>query len=358
MNIKHTDSVIWMALKKLLTSASRIVSCCVKIPCYWLTRPLVKTLIYPGSSKVMMGSAERYCIKGRKVWEALGAQRLTIKVKDKDVDAIFIDASTYVRQWPAVQRQYEETLYALGMAPMAPTMSMALGMPQPTEHYNQDNAVAILFLGNAMLYEFSFAEAAIYLDRGISVALFNYPGFGRSQGSPSAPTTCQAGEAIYREVRRLRGAEAKVILHGISIGGGIAAYLMHLYSATEPLYLVLDRSFASMGWVAQELFPLLGMRFLIRRTIDWLYPYLVEEWVAGLDDRVAIIRAQHDMIMASYHAEKIASRAFEGREDRQGVIIDVSGGHNHGDGGEVCWLYDTESQDKLEQQLHKWLTVT
>lgn len=320
---------------------------------YWLTRPVAKGSIYPGAVPALMAGTAAYRRWGSEVLLALGGERRPVRLANGIlVDGMVVDARRYAERWPQVSQQCAGVLRSLGMDPEGHSMAAALGMPRLRPWTGRQPAIALVLPGNAMLYEFSLPEVAAYLDRGISVRLFNYPGFGDSGGTPNAASTCAAGEAVYEDVRRQYGFEAMVVLHGISLGGGVAACLMRRHHRQDPhLSAVLDRTFSSLGAVARDMFPLPGLH----RLIDWLYSYPVEDWVADLYGRVTVVRVQHDMIMYPYHAERIARKVIRNTPgaDPSDVIIDASGGHNHGDNGEPCWLYDAGTQALFGEMLQK-----
>lgn len=315
---------------------------------YAITRPLFKFLIYPGATKWIQQESEEERGLGGRLWELLGAERAPLAI-----DVRLIKANTYRERWSAVCHQFSDEMIRLGLSPSESTLSSSLGMPPPQKMAARE-AVAIIFLGNAMFYEDAFAEAATYLDRGLSLLLFNYPGFGESPGTPNSKSTAAAAEEVYEWVRVKTSKKAPIILHGLSLGGGVAAYLMKKHSAQDKnLFFIGDRTFSSMVALAEDLFAIPLLNSALSKLVDVLYPYPVAESVQGLGQRVALFRAAHDTIMAPFHAEVIALSALKGTEGLQlrDIITDVPGGHNHGDGGEVSWLYDTESQQALSNKL-------
>jgi uncharacterized protein len=78
--------------------------------------------------------------------------------------------------------------------------------------------------------------------------MFNYRGYGRSQGAPSPAANSADCLALVRHVRGVLGVK-RIVVHGESIGGLCAAYA----GAQEGLVdlLVIDRTFANLGAVAQ-----------------------------------------------------------------------------------------------------------
>lgn len=103
---------------------------------------------------------------------------------------------------------------------------------------------------NAAYYETMAYESHwldFYLSQGCSVMVFNYSGFGRSEGTPSPDALAADGNAVVDFLRR-RGFE-NVGVHGRSIGG-IAACSLAAANPDVVKLLVADRTFSTLSKVA------------------------------------------------------------------------------------------------------------
>lgn len=77
-----------------------------------------------------------------------------------------------------------------------------------------------------------------------SVLIFDYPGYGKSEGSPSEQGCYQAADAAYAWLTEKKNyAPSKIILYGGSLGGGIA---VDLASRKDHRALVLVKTFTSL----------------------------------------------------------------------------------------------------------------
>jgi fermentation-respiration switch protein FrsA (DUF1100 family) len=101
---------------------------------------------------------------------------------------------------------------------------------------------------------------------GESVLIFDYPGYGKSEGSPSEAGCYAAADAAYDWLLRVPKVPGeRVVLYGGSLGGGVAVDL----AARRPhRALVLARTFTSMPEVGQGLYPWLPVRWLMRNRFD------------------------------------------------------------------------------------------
>jgi len=107
---------------------------------------------------------------------------------------------------------------------------------------------------NAGYYETMFYESQwldFYLSQGFSVFLFNYSGYGRSQGFPTPSALLADGNAVLEYLRR-RG-YTQVAVHGRSIGGIVACELAQAHPDLVKL-LIADRTFSSLATVAKYLY--------------------------------------------------------------------------------------------------------
>src|SRR5690606_14605281 len=83
-----------------------------------------------------------------------------------------------------------------------------------------------------------------YRELGLAVLLVEYPGYGRSGGSPSEASITRAALAAYdRLVARADIDPARIVLHGRSLGGGVVAVLSDARAAAA---LVLESSFTGV----------------------------------------------------------------------------------------------------------------
>jgi fermentation-respiration switch protein FrsA (DUF1100 family) len=103
-------------------------------------------------------------------------------------------------------------------------------------------------------------------ERGEAILIFDYPGYGRSDGKPSEAGCYAAGEAAYDWlVENQHVAPGRLILLGRSLGGGVAT---HLAVQSPHRALVLISPFTSVPDMAQKQFPWLPGRWLVRNRFD------------------------------------------------------------------------------------------
>lgn len=122
-----------------------------------------------------------------------------------------------------------------------------------------------------MAYESHWLD--FYLSQGCSVFLFNYGGFGRSQGNTTTATVAADGSAVVDFLKR-RGYR-DIGVHGRSIGGIAACSLAQAHPDVIK-FLCADRTFSSLARVAKYGFGEWAVKALgLSATwADNLQPYL------------------------------------------------------------------------------------
>eukprot|EP00928_Gymnodinium_smaydae_P002593 TRINITY_DN10930_c0_g3_i1.p1 TRINITY_DN10930_c0_g3~~TRINITY_DN10930_c0_g3_i1.p1 ORF type:complete len:945 (+),score=228.63 TRINITY_DN10930_c0_g3_i1:32-2836(+) len=113
----------------------------------------------------------------------------------------------------------------------------------------------VLYCGpNAHYYEATLYQNEwidFWRDRGFSIFLFNYSGYGRSRGWPSPAQILEDGDSIVRYLIS-RGAKS-ICIYGRSIGGITACHLAHKHPELVRL-LVVDRTMATLESAAESLY--------------------------------------------------------------------------------------------------------
>jgi fermentation-respiration switch protein FrsA (DUF1100 family) len=129
---------------------------------------------------------------------------------------------------------------------------------------------AILYChGNGEHIAFNAELAASLRDElNASVFLFDYRGYGRSEGRPDEAGCIADGHAAQLWLaKRVGGKPEGVILMGRSLGGAVAVALA---SANGAQALVLENTFSSMPDVAAGLYPWLPVRWAMKNRYDSL----------------------------------------------------------------------------------------
>lgn len=177
---------------------------------------------------------------------------------------------------------------------------------------NAGPAPAVIFAhGNAELIDFWPEELKKFTHFGIGVMLVEYPGYGRSEGTPSQRSIGEAFVAAYDHlVQRADVDDSRIILIGRSIGGGAACAL----AARRPsAALILMSTFTSARSFASRY---LAPGFLMRDPFDNL------SVVESYPNPVLIIHGKYDELIPYRHGVSLYKAA------KQGKMITYDSGHN------------------------------
>lgn len=157
----------------------------------------------------------------------------------------------------------------------------------------------------------------LYRDRlGASVLVFDYRGYGRSEGIPTEAGVFADGRAARQWLARRTGVkETDIILVGHSLGGGVATDLAAQDGARG---LVLESTFASLPDVAFNHFPLLPYRQLMRSHMD------SESKIAHYRGPLLMRHGDDDRIVPYESGKKLFAAANEPKE-----FITIPGGHHN-----------------------------
>ncbi|MBY0230425.1 MAG: alpha/beta hydrolase [Gemmataceae bacterium] len=137
-----------------------------------------------------------------------------------------------------------------------------------------------------------------------AMLLYDYPGYGRSEGRPTEAGLYASGEAAYRwliDTKKVRGED--ILLLGESLGGAVAIELARRHECRAVVTLGAFTSFPSM---AQAKFPWLPVYWLVRNRMDNL------EKIGALRVPVFIQHGTLDGTVPYWMGERLAAAAPPG----------------------------------------------
>lgn len=152
------------------------------------------------------------------------------------------------------------------------------------------------------------------LSTGTSLFIFDYRGYGHSQGQPTESGTYLDAEAAYEWLRAKGFAGRNIVVMGESLGGGVAA---ELCLKRETGGLILQSTFTSMPDIGSEIFPWLPVRWLGR------VKYETQRKLPRLHVPVLVMHSRTDGLIGYHHAEKNFAAANEPK-----LFCEIQGGHN------------------------------
>ena len=164
--------------------------------------------------------------------------------------------------------------------------------------------------GNGEIIDHWPAKLQPYRDRGMSVLLVEYRGYGRSAGDPSEAEIVEDAVRFYDlAVARADVDPTRVVMHGRSLGGGVVCGLAR---ERPPAALILQSTFTSIpdaspwwAWSALALDPFDNLAV-----------------VTEVDAPILIMHGRADTLIPVAHAERLHAAA------PQSELILYDAGHN------------------------------
>jgi fermentation-respiration switch protein FrsA (DUF1100 family) len=139
-----------------------------------------------------------------------------------------------------------------------------------------------------------------------NIFIFDYRGYGRSEGSASEEGTYRDGEGAVQHLLSRKDVDSKrIVFFGRSLGAAVAA---ELATRSGCLALILESPFTSVGEMARAVFPLLPIgRFLHTR-------YDVVEKVKRARAPLLVLHGDRDDVIPYAHGKRVFEAAPEPKE--------------------------------------------
>jgi len=135
----------------------------------------------------------------------------------------------------------------------------------------------------------------------VNIFIFDYRGYGRSEGSVSEAGTYQDGAAALQFVRKQLGVEAQnLIIFGRSLGAAVAAEMASRFDSRG---LILESPFVSIREMAKSVFPLLPIGPLLQTRYDNL------EKIVKIKVPLLVLHGDRDEVIPYEHGKRVFAAA-------------------------------------------------
>ena len=165
--------------------------------------------------------------------------------------------------------------------------------------------VVLYFHGNASSVLGQIELQNLLVSEGWDFVEIHYRGYPGSTGTPSEKGVLEDAQTAWRFVTKELGTEPRrVVIHGRSLGGGVAAQLA---SKKTPAALVLESTFTSLVDLAKEHY-----RFLpVGRLLD--HQFMTRELTGEMTSPVLVAHGAGDSLIDVRHGKELA-RLFHAQE--------------------------------------------
>ncbi len=178
-------------------------------------------------------------------------------------------------------------------------------------------ATLLFFHGNAGNISHRLDSLRLFHDLGLNVLIFDYRGYGQSQGRPSeCGTQLDALAAWHYLTEEYQIPPQNIVLFGRSLGGALAAWLA---AQVKPGALILESTFTSVPDLAAELYWWLPARKLARLR------YATLDYLKAVRCPVLVVHSSEDEIVPYRHALALFAAAHPPKE-----FLELKGDHNFG----------------------------
>jgi fermentation-respiration switch protein FrsA (DUF1100 family) len=174
--------------------------------------------------------------------------------------------------------------------------------------FNLPGATKTVLISHGNGGNFTYREELIslILHSGASVLVYDYQGYGKSEGSPSLSGICEDGLSGYKYLVEKRNVHPhNIIVFGESIGSGVACYI----ASRKPCAgIILQSAYTALSAIAREKMT------LMRMYPDFLMP-------ATRLDNLSVLRQPHppvllvhgakDQLIPIAHSEQLFNLALE-----------------------------------------------
>jgi len=182
------------------------------------------------------------------------------------------------------------------------SMSMTVSSSEPSP----DSRVALVCHGNGANLSYYPVLVSLFASLGMSVLIFDYPGYGRSEGKPTEANVYESALLFFDQLLSFGFSKNQVVVAGMSLGGAVATRVARERPGCGALVLI--STFVSPRQLLRTLFwPLMAVGFVANefflnedlKIVTALQPAL----------RTVVLHSRTDGLIDFSHAETNAKTA-------------------------------------------------
>ncbi len=152
---------------------------------------------------------------------------------------------------------------------------------------------------------------------GLNCFVFDYRGYGGSQGRPTEPGTYLDARAAFEWLTQTKQIPAdRIVVAGRSLGGSIAT---HLAADVQPAALVLESAFTSYPDIGAKFHPCMPVRLFARFRYDTL------AYIRNVSCPVMVVHSRDDELVPFEFGLRLFQAAREPKH-----FTEISGSHSDG----------------------------
>jgi fermentation-respiration switch protein FrsA (DUF1100 family) len=157
----------------------------------------------------------------------------------------------------------------------------------------------------------------IFHELGVNCLIFDYRGYGNSEGKPTEEGTYLDARAAYEWLQETKNTPANnIIIFGRSLGASIAAQLA---SQVEARGLIIESGFTSYADMGKKFYPYMPVRWFAS------FNYNTVRYLRQVRCPVLVVHSQTDELVPFQFGLELYEVANEPKE-----FIEITGSHNDG----------------------------
>ncbi len=197
---------------------------------------------------------------------------------------------------------------------------------------NRELPTLIFCHGNGGNISHRLEKILFFHQLGLNVFIFDYRGYGKSQGAPSEAGLYEDIQAAYTYLKQ-KVKEGKIVVYGESLGGAIA---IDLAGRVKIDGLILEGTFSNAQDMAKIIYPFLPS-FLIQSRFDSL------KKISAVKVPMLLMHSKNDELVPFPLGRKLFNSAQEPKE-----FLELEGGHN-----DAFFMSESKIKSAIEKFLKK-----
>jgi pimeloyl-ACP methyl ester carboxylesterase len=175
--------------------------------------------------------------------------------------------------------------------------------------------VILFFHGNAGNISHRMLSLQIFNRLRFDSFIFDYRGYGKSEGQPDEIGTYRDAEAAWYYLVRQRDVDpSTIVVFGRSLGAAIASYLAAEHT---PRALIVESAFTSVPELAARFYPFMPVRWFAR------FHYATKDHLEKMVCPVLVVHSQEDDIVPFDHGQALFEAARPPKD-----FLRINGSHN------------------------------
>ena len=181
----------------------------------------------------------------------------------------------------------------------------------------EPRGTVLFFHGNAGNISHRLDSLKVFNELNLATLIFDYRGYGRSEGAVSERGIYLDAEAVWRHLTEERGIPAaEIVLFGRSLGAAVAASVASRHTAGA---LIIESGFVSVPDMAAKIYPWLPARWLAR------IGFPTGDYLRTTTCPVLVVHSRDDEIIPFDQGLRLFEVASEPKQ-----FLELRGGHNDG----------------------------